>query len=189
MNEPRLSLDNLPVDSSWTLFLDRDGVINVHYPDDYVKRWEDFIFIEGVTEALARLSSVFGRIVVVTNQQGVGKGLYTEAELAQMHQQMSSIISQAGGRIDAVYAATRLRDEDVEGWRKPKTGMALQARADFPDIDFSKSIMVGDSASDMQFGREAGMYTVFVKSPDELTAEQQGWVDFYRQGLPALLRI
>ncbi|MCS6819569.1 MAG: histidinol phosphate phosphatase, partial [Chitinophagales bacterium] len=74
------------VDKTWTLFLDRDGVINLHYPNDYVKSVEEFIFLEGALDAIRDLSRVFKRIIVVTNQQGVGKGLMSEADLDLIHE-------------------------------------------------------------------------------------------------------
>lgn len=159
------------VDSSWTLFLDRDGVINMHLPGDYVKRVDEFIFLEGVPEALAALSHHFGRIIVVTNQQGVGKGLMSLSDLQKIHDFMSRTIQEAGGRIDAIYAATELASNDIHSWRKPDVGMALQAKIDFPEIEFSKSVMLGDSLSDMEFGKSMEMITLFKTSasrnPDE----------------------
>lgn len=147
-------------DSSWTLFLDRDGVINVRLPGDYVKTVAEFEFLPGVPEAIAALSKIYGRIVVVTNQQGISKGLYSHEDLDLIHRHMVSSIENAGGRINAVYYAHQLASENSP-MRKPGTGMALQAKKDFPEIDFSKSVMVGDSASDMEFGKALGMLTVF----------------------------
>jgi histidinol phosphatase-like enzyme len=63
------SIKDLPIDKTWSLFLDRDGVINLHYPNDYVKKWEEFFFLEGVLDALNILAHKFRRIVLVTNQQ------------------------------------------------------------------------------------------------------------------------
>ncbi len=138
-----------------TLFLDRDGVINRHRPHDYVKNWEEFEFLPGVLDDLARLARRFKRIIVVTNQRGVAKGLMSEETLHDIHRRMKVEIERHGGRVDAVYTCTDLSDESVN--RKPNIGMALQARRDFPEIDFSKSLMIGDSASDIEFGRKAGM--------------------------------
>jgi len=142
-----------------TLFLDRDGVINCHRPDDYVKCWEEFEFMPGILEALAVWNQQFKHIVVVTNQRGVGKGLMSEETLLDIHRRMVVAIEQHGGRIDKIYYCTDLHNDSPN--RKPNPGMALQAKADFPDIDFSKSVMVGDSESDMEFGRRAGLTNVF----------------------------
>lgn len=150
------------IDASWTLFLDRDGVINVELENDYIKSVDDFIFYPNIKEAIAKLSSVFGKIIIVTNQRGVGRGLMTESALHQIHTHMLYEIKSSGGDIHAIYFAP---DIDKNAFnRKPNIGMALQAKKDFPCIDFNKSIMVGNNISDMEFGKCAGMKTVFVKT-------------------------
>ena len=154
-------LKNLNIDRSWTLFLDRDGVINKKRHNDYVKSWSEFEFIPGVLEALALLSSKFSTIVIATNQQGVGKGLYTVEDLNVIHQKMMELIKQSGGRIDAIYFCSALEIENND-CRKPNTGMALQAKREFTNIDFSKSIMVGDAESDMIFGNSLGMICAYI---------------------------
>lgn len=176
-------LEKLKVNNNWTLFLDRDGVINTHLPDDYVKTWDEFIFNDGVLESIKQLSKIFGRIIVVTNQQGIGKGLMTEDDLVTIHAKMLHEIVQAGGHIDAIYFAPNLITNDTKGMRKPNTGMAIQAKTDFPEIDFSKSIMVGDTASDMQFGKNAGMFTVFVNKHKQREKLPLAFIDFEIQSL------
>ncbi|MCL3853402.1 HAD family hydrolase [Parabacteroides sp. GYB001] len=136
-----------------TLFLDRDGVINKQRPHDYVKSPDEFIFIEGTLEALRLLSPLFDHIVIVTNQRGVGKGVMNMETLEEIHASMLATIALHGGRIDNIYVCTATSDSHKS--RKPNIGMALQAKQDFPDIDFSRSIMVGDSFSDMEFARRA----------------------------------
>ncbi|MEI8280680.1 MAG: HAD family hydrolase [Bacteroidota bacterium] len=148
------------VDKTWTLFLDRDGVINEETVGTYVTTWEEFIFHDGVFEALRHLSDVFGNIVIVTNQRGVSRGIMSMDALKDIHSRMLSTIAENGGRIDKIYACTALSDEDHN--RKPNTGMATQAREDFPKIDFKRSIMVGNSPSDMEFGKRVAMHTVFL---------------------------
>lgn len=157
---------NRLIDRSWTLFLDRDGVINVRKHNEYVRTPEEFVFIPGVTNALAVLSQIFPRIVVVTNQQGIGKGLYSIDDLHSIHKKMVGEIERSGGRIDAIYFAPQLSSENSK-MRKPGTGMAIEAQAQFPEIDFSKSIMVGDTISDMEFGRNSGMKVVLC-TPESL---------------------
>ncbi|MDP5171641.1 MAG: HAD family hydrolase [Bacteroidia bacterium] len=170
-------------DRSWTLFIDRDGVINQKRDNDYVKHWGEFIFIPGVLDALSVLSQRFGRLIVVTNQRGIGRGLMTEADLADVHARMMQEIEAAGGKIDRIYHAPHLAGDDHRGWRKPKPGMALQAQEDFPDIDFAKSIVIGDSLSDMMFGRNAGMHTVWVtEETNPLPSDDS--VDLRIAGLP-----
>jgi histidinol-phosphate phosphatase family protein len=154
-------IDLKKIDRSWSLFLDRDGVINRRRVDDYVKTWDEFEFLPDVQNALKVFSDIFGKIIVITNQQGVGKGLMTEKELQFIHQKMVEEISKAGGRIDAVYYCTDLKTQP-ENCRKPSVKLYEQAVKDFPDIKTDKSIMIGDSESDMEFGKNAGMFTVFV---------------------------
>lgn len=161
-----MSLKHLNTDRSWTLFLDRDGVINKRLPGDYVKNIGEFEFIEGVTEALKKFNPLFRHIVVVTNQQGIAKGIYTVNELDLIHEHMLTEVNRTGGRIDKVYFAPHLAAEN-HPMRKPGIGMALAAKKDFPDIDFARSVMVGDSPSDMEFGRAAGMKTVFIGPKEE----------------------
>lgn len=156
-----MTLKNLNIDKSWTLFLDRDGVINKKLENDYVKHWIEFEFLEGVIDALKSLNSLFGTIVVVTNQQGIGKGIYRTEDLELIHKNMIYEIEYLGGRIDKVYFSPYLNSEN-HPTRKPGIGMALAAKKEFPQIDFSKSIIVGDSISDMEFGRNAGMKTVYI---------------------------
>lgn len=145
----------------WTLFLDRDGVISYRLPGDYVKHREDFRFLDGAREAIALLSVVFGKIIIVSNQQGVGKGMMSAVELTEIDKWMRSEIENSGGRIDAAFYATQLASENHPD-RKPGPGMALKAKSMFPEIDFSKSVMVGDSDSDMEFGKRLGMTTIFI---------------------------
>ena len=148
------------------LLLDRDGVINVLRPNDYVKSVDEFVFCDGALEALRRLNPCFRRIVIVTNQRGVGRGLMTEADLAEIHDWMLARIREAGGRIDRIYVCTAVDPADPR--RKPNPGMAREVRADFPDIDFARSILVGDSASDLEFARRAGIPAVCLRDPDNL---------------------
>lgn len=150
------------IDPDWVLFLDRDGVINRRIQGGYVREWEEFEFLGGVLDALAMLNSRFRRIFVVTNQQGIGKGLMTEADLAHIHDKMYESVRESGGRIDAIYHCPALASQD-DFRRKPGPGMALQAKADFPEINFSRSVMAGDTLSDMEFGYRLGMKTVWIQ--------------------------
>jgi D-glycero-alpha-D-manno-heptose 1-phosphate guanylyltransferase len=155
-------LDLSKLNKEWTLFLDRDGVINVDKEGSYIFNTGEFIFMNGAPALFKKLTDIFGHIVVITNQRGVGRGLMTEQALTEIHQKMTREIAAAGGRIDAIYYSTAIDNKDAR--RKPNPGMALQAATDFPAIDLTKAIMVGNNPSDMRFGRNAGMYTVFVKT-------------------------
>ena len=138
------------------LFLDRDGILNKHLPGDYVRNWSMWEWLPGVLEAMPALAKRFKRIFIVTNQQGVGKGLMTEADLEDVHRHMLADIEAAGGRIDRVYVCTALESEKSPN-RKPEIGMALQAQRDFPEVDFHRSVMVGDSKSDELFAQRSRM--------------------------------
>ncbi len=153
----------LNIDKATTLFLDRDGVINKKLDNDYVKCWEEFQFLEGTLSAFSLLSSVFKTIVIVTNQQGIGKSLMTVEDLEQIHYKMLNEITKANGRIDGIYFAPELATDEANT-RKPKPDLALMAKSDFPEIQFNNSIIVGDAASDMQFGRKLGMICVGIGS-------------------------
>jgi histidinol-phosphate phosphatase family protein len=156
-----MTLKDLHITKEWTLFLDRDGVINKRIEDDYVKHWVEFEFEKDVLPNFKRLNELFGTIIVVTNQQGIGKGIYTKEDLELIHGNMLYELKYYKGIIDKVYYSPYLASENHET-RKPNIGMALQAKKDHPHIDFKKSMMVGDSMSDMEFGRTVGMYTVFI---------------------------
>ena len=151
------------IDRNWSLFLDRDGVLNYRPPGDYIKTWEEFEFLPGVPEALAVISKIFKRIIVVTNQQGVGKGLMTVKDIEKVHDKMIAEIENAGGRLDAVYFCTDLAENPLN-CRKPSTYMAQKALAEFPDIQLEKSLMLGDMPSDLQFGRNNGMKTIYINT-------------------------
>ncbi|MBR3829314.1 MAG: HAD family hydrolase [Bacteroidales bacterium] len=158
------------------LFLDRDGVINQRIVDGYVTRPDDFLFIDGVLEAMAIFARHFDRIFVVTNQQGIGKGLMTEADLQAVHSYMLQQVQDAGGRIDRIYHCPTLKSEH-SFMRKPSIGMALRARRDYSDVVLHRSVMVGDMESDMLFGRRARMQTVLVDDQTNLARRNPHLVD------------
>lgn len=154
-----MNLGNFTINNHWTLFLDRDGVINKRLENDYVKTIDEFEFLPGVLEALSMLKNKFYRIVVVTNQQGIGKGLYSIEDLNKIHSYMLSEVEKNGGKIDKVYFSPYLKQENHPS-RKPEIGMALKAREDFPLINFHNSIMLGDTQGDMDFAQKAGMKAI-----------------------------
>ena len=149
------------IDKSWTLFLDRDGVINRKLDKDYVKSLNEFEFIPGALESIVSLSNFFGRLIIVTNQQGIGKGIMTEEDLNQIHGFLLEKVRKRGGNIDAIYHAPQL-EEEGSPMRKPGIGMSLQAKKDFPEIDFTKSIIIGDSKKDLEFGKRANMISILI---------------------------
>lgn len=154
-----------PITKEWTLFLDRDGVINEEVVGDYIRTLNEFHFRPGSLEAIAQLSPLFHRVIVVTNQAGVGKGFMTLEELNFINEYMLKEIEIARGRIDKIYYCIATDNHDIN--RKPNPGMALQAKADFPTIDLNKSIMVGNMPNDMKFGRNIGAFTVYTPTRAE----------------------
>ena len=148
------------INKDWTLFLDRDGVINQEKDKDYIHTWDEFIFYDGVKEAFKIFNSIFKYIIVVTNQRGVGKGVTQLNNLHIIHQNMKAEIEINGGRVDGIYFCPDIDPNSPN--RKPNAGMALQAKQDFPAIDFNKSIMIGNTLSDMGFGRNIGATTIFL---------------------------
>jgi histidinol-phosphate phosphatase family domain/HAD-superfamily hydrolase, subfamily IIIA len=149
------------VTDDWTLFLDRDGVINDRIVGGYVASKDEFHFLPNVLDAMEVFSRRFKHVILITNQQGIGKGLMTFSDLSRIHDYMKKEIEGHSGRIDAIYACPQRVDEP-DNFRKPSPEMAFMAQKRFPDINLSHSIMVGDSASDMLFGKNAGCMTVFI---------------------------
>lgn len=164
------------IDKSWTLFIDRDGVVNKEKKEDYILNWNEFNFYDGVKDAFKIFNQKFWTIVMVTNQRGVGKGLMSLDDLTSIHSKMKDEIIDAGGRIDKIYFCTDLENSSIN--RKPNIGMALQAQLDFPDIDFAKSIMIGNRLSDMQFGRNAGMKTIYLNTTHPEVEENNPLIDY-----------
>ncbi|MDR0971033.1 MAG: HAD-IIIA family hydrolase [Bacteroidales bacterium] len=146
-----------------TLFLDRDGVVNVRLIDDYVKTFSEFEFEKGALEAIKILSNKFERIVIVSNQQGVAKGLMSKESLEDINEKLKKEVERSGGRIDAIFNCTALEKEN-NFCRKPNVGMALKAKKQFSSIRFKDSVMVGDSLSDMIFGKRLNMQTIMICS-------------------------
>jgi D-glycero-D-manno-heptose 1,7-bisphosphate phosphatase len=150
------------INKSWTLFLDRDGVINYENPGTYVRNWDEFIFYPQAAENISYFNERFQHLILATNQRGVTKALMTLKDLENIHANMIKGIEEKGGKIDRIYYCV---DEEASSpCRKPNPGMAFQAVEDFPGINLKKSLMVGNNISDMLFGKNAGMKTVFLRT-------------------------
>lgn len=144
-----------------TLFLDRDGIVNVQIVGGYVESVDQFVFVDHFLDAMKLLRPKFRHIILVTNQQGIGKKICTQAQVDAVHSYMQMRLLDQHTPMDAIYCCPHLATEGCS-CRKPAIGMALQAKTDFPDIDFADSMMVGDSLSDMQFAQNAGITPVHV---------------------------
>jgi D-glycero-D-manno-heptose 1,7-bisphosphate phosphatase len=144
-----------------TVFLDRDGVINDKMPEGrYVTSWAEFHLLPGVAEAIAKLNRAGFRVVVVSNQRGISLGLYTAADVLSIHSALQNLLSSHGAHVDGFYFCPHGRGEC--NCRKPLPGLFEQAVAEFPEITAATSVMIGDSKSDMEFGRRLGMTVVFI---------------------------
>lgn len=153
-----------------TVFLDRDGTINVPTgrPSTYVASWEDFEFLPGALEAIALLTAKGYRVCVVTNQRGVSRGVLDAGELARIHSNMMRAVERAGGRVEGVYVCPH---EGGCGCRKPEAGLFEQAGRDAP-VDKGRSYMVGDARTDMQAALRYGVAPIFLgEDPPEEASE------------------
>lgn len=149
------------VNRQWSLFLDRDGVINERIIGSYVSDTKQFIIKDDFLSAIKILRPLFGYIFVVTNQQGIGKGLMTEDNLHDIHDYLKNIMQKEDVFLDGIYHCPHLETENCD-CRKPNIGMAEQIKRDFPTVNFKKSVMVGDALSDILFGKRCGMVTAFI---------------------------
>ena len=144
-----------------TLFLDRDGVINMKLEGRYVRNFEEFEFIPGAIDAISKLTNKFNRIIIVTNQQGIGKEIMSKADLNTLHAKMQEKIEQSSGKINKIYYCPHLEESDCS-CRKPKSGMIEYALLDFPQITLEESYLIGDSDSDIDAGKRMNLSTVKV---------------------------
>lgn len=158
---------------SRAVFLDRDGVI-CRNRDDYVKSWEEFVFLPGAREALARLARSSLHIVIVTNQSAVNRGIVSASVVEEIHTRMTRVIEAAGGRVDLVKYCPHRPDEGCD-CRKPRPGMLLAAAEEL-QVSLRQSYLVGDARSDVQAGQAVGCQCYLVltgRGRDQLT---NGWI-------------
>jgi D-glycero-D-manno-heptose 1,7-bisphosphate phosphatase len=141
------------------VILDRDGTIN-HDSDQHIKSPAEWKPIKGSLEAIARLTQAGWRVVVATNQSGIGRGLFDMATLNAIHDTMHRAVHQAGGRIDAIFFCPHAGDANCE-CRKPKPGMLLEI-ARRMNVQLDGVSMVGDSLRDLQAAAAAGARPVLV---------------------------
>ena len=171
-----------------TIFLDRDGVLNQKMPEgSWVTSWTEFQTLPGVPEAIGRLNRAGMRVIVVSNQRGIALGLFSSADVEAIHASFRNLLKEHGAHVDAFYFCPH--DKGQCNCRKPLIGMFDQAQRDFADISASTSAMIGDSLSDVEFGRRLGMLTVFIQGdstrqkPGAQTAAE--WADLRFPSLAA----
>ena len=146
------------------IFLDRDGTLN---PDPgYISNPDDYELFDGVKEALARLQKAGYLLILITNQSGISRGLFTEKDLEAVHEKMKRLLKSGGVTIDAIYYCPHHPDHPYNGisecnCRKPKPGMILKAISDYK-IDKEHSFMVGDRTSDIKIGLASGVSPICI---------------------------
>jgi D-glycero-D-manno-heptose 1,7-bisphosphate phosphatase len=144
-----------------TVFLDRDGVVNQKMPEgQYVRSWSDFQLLPGAAKAIGALNRAGLRVVIVSNQRGIALGLYTTADVQAIHASLQNLLAADGAHVDSFYFCPH--DRGQCGCRKPLAGLFDQAVNDFSEISAATSAMVGDSVSDIEFGKRLGMLTVLI---------------------------
>jgi D-glycero-D-manno-heptose 1,7-bisphosphate phosphatase len=145
-----------------TVFLDRDGVLNQRIRGGYVTRWADFVFLPGVIEALAKLKFAGFQLVIVSNQAGVAKGIFTCADLIQITEALLSELGTAGVLVEGAFFCLHA-PPDACSCRKPNVGLFREAARTL-SIDFLRSFLIGDSPSDIQAGAQMSCTTVYLDS-------------------------
>nr|WP_320190212.1 D-glycero-beta-D-manno-heptose 1,7-bisphosphate 7-phosphatase [uncultured Desulfobacter sp.] len=148
--------------TEYTVFIDRDGVIN-HDSDAYIKHPDEFHFISKTPDAIALLNAKGLQVILITNQSAVGRGMISISTLDAIFKKMIFGVEQAGGRIKDIFFCPHTPDQGCD-CRKPEPGMILQAMKRH-NIDLKKSFMIGDSAKDIECGKNAGCaQTILVKT-------------------------
>jgi D-glycero-D-manno-heptose 1,7-bisphosphate phosphatase len=152
------------------IFLDRDGVINERVVGGYVTSWSGFRFFDGIVPALAGLSQFRLPLIVVSNQAGVGKGLMGRMTLGDITQRFVAQLARARIRIAAVYYCPHTSEAGCR-CRKPRPGLLLRAAREW-NIDLGRSILVGDSVTDMGAARAAGCRSILFDPQDGFGADR-----------------
>lgn len=164
--------DRLPLTEAFlarkpAVILDRDGVLNVRPPRaEYVRRPEDFHWLPGAREALSLYAEAGYRVIVVSNQAGIDRGMMSEADLAAVHERMCREAAEAGGRIDRIYHCPHHWDAGC-ACRKPKPGMLFEAQRDF-HLDLTRTTFIGDDERDVQTAEAAGSLSALVSAEASL---------------------
>jgi D-glycero-D-manno-heptose 1,7-bisphosphate phosphatase len=150
------------VNKTRIVFIDRDGVINVDPIGDYVKSWEEFQFEEGVLEALKKMTDLGFQIILISNQAGVGDGVFTEQALWEVHDKMMQEFRKHRIQIRGTYYCLHGKKAGC-ACRKPETGLFHEAVKGL-EYDPDKTFFIGDKATDVEAGRRFGIRTIFVRT-------------------------
>lgn len=175
-----------------TVFLDRDGILNEKAAEgEYVTRWEQFRVLPGVPQAVARLNRAGLLVIVVSNQRGIARGMYTAPDVDIMHSRFQEILKAHGAHLDAFFVCPH--EEGQCNCRKPLPGMFEMAARQFPEISASSSVMIGDSAADMEFGARLGMTTILIEGDPARhkpkAAAAGAFADLHSKSLPEAVDI
>lgn len=155
---------------TWTAFLDRDGTINEKPPEgSYVLSPEQLRLLPGAGAAIRRLNQAGWRVVVVTNQRGIARGLMSEDDLRRVHERLRELLSDSGATIDHIYHCPH--EAGTCDCRKPGSGLLERAREEDPEIAFERAVLIGDSQTDIDAGRAAGIRTVAIGSASGASSE------------------
>lgn len=160
------------------IFIDRDGVLNKDpggwTEHNYVTRWEDFIFMPVAKEALKKLTDEGYKIIIISNQGGINKGIFTMNDLTRINENMLKEITSYGAKIHAVYYCPHTKDEGCD-CRKPNTGLLKKATRNM-NIDFSKTFFIGDGPMDIEAGKRAGCRTILLLCGKSELADVKNWI-------------
>jgi histidinol-phosphate phosphatase family protein len=149
-----------------TAFVDRDGTINADHPTGgWNASWDDITFLPRAKEAIRLLNDLGLRVFVVTNQRGIALGLMSAADVEEIHRRMALELAGAGATVDGFYYCPH--DHGECDCRKPDVGLFRQAQRDFPDVDFPRSVMIGNAGFDMEAGRRIGARRIFIEEDGE----------------------
>lgn len=184
MSEHKPYLPNKESCKAYTLFLDRDGVLNEPIVDDYARKPQDLVLVNDLCENIQNVASLFKNVILVTNQQGVGRGVMSDIDLENVHLKLYNTLKiQNVNWFDAAFYAPYLKNEN-HPWRKPNSGMLTKAKSYLPEIDWNKSIMVGDSPGDMHLADSLGLVKVRINNPqfsfDNQDFKFESFADFVR---------
>jgi D-glycero-D-manno-heptose 1,7-bisphosphate phosphatase len=160
--------------SDTAILIDRDGVINCRRASDYVLDWSQFVFVDGIREALRELASLNLPMILISNQSAVGRGLLRDVELEDITQRMWKTLEQDGTLLSAAYFCPHRPDEKCS-CRKPQPGLLKQAAADF-GIDLSRSVLIGDSDADVKAAQAVGCHPVLFGPGHTACSDSLQWM-------------
>jgi D-glycero-D-manno-heptose 1,7-bisphosphate phosphatase len=147
------------------VFLDRDGVLNRKAVGGYVTSWEQVKMLPGAEEAVARLNRSGRKAIIVTNQRGIARGIFSESDLHALHDSLRQHLAAHGAHLDGIYYCPHESGQCL--CRKPQPGLFEQAFRDFPDAAAANSVMVGDSLCDIEAASGLGMRSILLADPEE----------------------